>query len=42
VAAAGGAGGTVLVPAEDTPFGRIAVLADPFGATFALIQPPSR
>ena len=42
VAAAGRGGGQVLLPAEDTPFGRIAVLADPFGATFALIQPPSQ
>jgi predicted enzyme related to lactoylglutathione lyase len=28
------------MPAEDTPFGRMGVLSDPFGATFALHQPP--
>lgn len=31
-------GGTVLNPAEDTPFGRIGVAADPFGAPFGLHQ----
>ncbi len=30
-------GGSVLAPAEDTPFGRFAVLADPMGASFAVI-----
>lgn len=34
IAARSGAG--VLMPAEDTGFGRIAVLTDPFGATLAL------
>lgn len=34
-------GGTVLQPAEDTPFGRMGVVADPFGAPFALHQPLS-
>ncbi|MFC4950545.1 VOC family protein [Pseudonocardia sp. GCM10023141] len=33
-------GGTLLVPAEDTPFGRMAVVSDPFGATFSLHQAP--
>ena len=32
------AGGTVVVPAMDTPNGRLAVLADPTGATFSLWQ----
>jgi uncharacterized protein len=31
-------GGQVLRPAEDTPFGRMAVVTDPFGAPFALHQ----
>lgn len=31
-------GGAVLKPAEDTPFGRMGVVADPFGAPFALYQ----
>ncbi len=34
-------GGQVLRPAEDTPFGRMAVVADPFGAPFALHQAPA-
>ncbi len=33
-------GGTVLRPAEDTPYGRMAVVADPFGAPFAIHQAP--
>jgi predicted enzyme related to lactoylglutathione lyase len=40
VEAATARGGRVLMPAEDTPFGRMGVLSDPFGATFALHQPP--
>ena len=36
---AAAAGGEVRVPAFDTPFGRIAVLSDPFGATFSVVQP---
>ena len=32
-------GGTVVLPAEDTPYGRIASVADPTGATFKLRQP---
>jgi predicted enzyme related to lactoylglutathione lyase len=31
-------GGTVLRPAEDTPYGRMAVVTDPFGAPFAIHQ----
>lgn len=31
------AGGTVLMPAEDTPYGRLAMAADPTGATFKLV-----
>lgn len=31
-------GGTVLIEPYDTPFGRIAVLADPVGAVFAVID----
>lgn len=40
VAAAEQGGGQVVSPLQDTPFGRIGVLTDPFGATFALIQLP--
>lgn len=32
-------GGVVLGPPQDTPFGRTALLADPFGATFGLHGP---
>ena len=31
-------GGTVLMPAEDTPYGRLAVAADPTGAIFRLVS----
>ena len=37
LAAARDAGGSVVAGPDDGPFGRIAVLADPFGATFAVI-----
>jgi predicted enzyme related to lactoylglutathione lyase len=33
------AGGTVHTAPQDTPFGRFAVLADPWGATFEVMQP---
>jgi len=33
------AGGTVIRSPQDTPFGRTALLADPFGATFGLHGP---
>ena len=36
------AGGHVCVPPFDTPFGRIAVLDDPLGATFSVVQPTKR
>jgi predicted enzyme related to lactoylglutathione lyase len=32
-------GGKVLQPAEDTPYGRLAAVADPTGASFRLLQP---
>ncbi|MCB9157671.1 MAG: VOC family protein [Caldilineaceae bacterium] len=35
------AGGQVRVPAFDMPYGRMAVLSDPFGATFSIVQPPA-
>ena len=31
-------GGRVLMPAMDTPFGRFAVVSDPWGAPFELMQ----
>ncbi|HYZ97489.1 MAG TPA: VOC family protein [Acidimicrobiales bacterium] len=34
-------GGSVVEPAEDTPYGRLARAADPTGTTFKLRQPPS-
>lgn len=40
MAAVTGASGTVLMPAADTAFGRMGVVADPFGAAFSLHQPP--
>ncbi len=39
VAAAEEAGGTVVRPAEDTPYGRLAWLADPQGARFKVMGP---
>ena len=33
-------GGSVVVPAEDTPYGRLATVADPTGINFKLVQPP--
>jgi uncharacterized protein len=33
------AGGTVLQPAQDTPYGRAATASDPAGATFGLTSP---
>ena len=38
VATAGGLGATTVVPPTDIPPGRFAVLADPDGATFAVIK----
>jgi uncharacterized protein len=34
-------GGAVLAPAADTPYGRFALLADPMGATFAVLAVPA-
>jgi uncharacterized protein len=39
VAAVERGGGSVLMPAETTPYGRMAAVADPFGAQFMVIQP---
>lgn len=39
IARAVDAGGKVLMPAEDTPPGRIAALTDQFGARFSIIKP---
>jgi uncharacterized protein len=39
IATATSLGATVVQPAEDTPYGRLAVVTDPTGATFALIGP---
>jgi predicted enzyme related to lactoylglutathione lyase len=33
-------GGEVMLPAEDTPFGRLAAIADPTGATIKLSSLP--
>jgi uncharacterized protein len=33
-------GGSVIMPAEDTPYGRLATVADPAGAIFKLRTPP--
>jgi predicted enzyme related to lactoylglutathione lyase len=32
-------GGTIVVPAEDTPYGRLATATDPTGAQFKLVAP---
>lgn len=39
VARVTGSGGTVLIPAADAPPGRLAALADQFGARFNILQP---
>ncbi|WP_409331218.1 VOC family protein [Trujillonella humicola] len=33
-------GGKVLMPAQDSPYGRFAVVADPWGAAFSVMQLP--
>jgi predicted enzyme related to lactoylglutathione lyase len=38
VAAGTAAGGTLVAPAFDSPYGRLALLADPAGASFAVIE----
>ena len=35
------AGGKVHVPAFDMEYGRMAVIGDPAGAVFSIIQPPT-
>jgi predicted enzyme related to lactoylglutathione lyase len=40
VARASAAGGTVVVPAADTPYGRVAQLTDPAGVPFSVMEPP--
>lgn len=32
-------GGSIVMPAEDSPFGRLAQVADPTGAGFKLVAP---
>ena len=32
-------GGAIVVPAEDTPYGRLATATDPTGAPFKLVAP---
>jgi uncharacterized protein len=34
-------GGSIVQPAEDTPYGRLATAADPSGINFKLLQPPA-
>jgi predicted enzyme related to lactoylglutathione lyase len=36
-----GSGGRVIRPAEDSPYGRMAVVADDQGAVFSLIATPA-
>jgi hypothetical protein len=38
VAAVEAKGGTVTMPPEDTPFGRFAIVEDPWGASFEVLQ----
>jgi predicted enzyme related to lactoylglutathione lyase len=40
VATTQAAGGTVAMPAQDTEFGRFAVVGDPWGAPFSVMQAP--
>ena len=35
-------GGSVGVPAFDTPYGRMAVIVDPYGAVFSIVQLPAQ
>jgi hypothetical protein len=42
VRAVSAAGGRVIQPPRDSPYGRIAVVTDDQGATFSLISPPPR
>ena len=38
VTAVEGAGGRVLMPAQDSPYGRFAVVGDPWGAAFSVME----
>jgi predicted enzyme related to lactoylglutathione lyase len=40
VSAVESAGGKVVMAAQDTPFGRFAVVEDPWGAAFSVMQEP--
>jgi predicted enzyme related to lactoylglutathione lyase len=42
VSAVKSGGGKVIQDAIDTPYGRLAVVADPWSAVFAFIQPPNK
>ena len=35
------AGGQVMVPPFDMAYGRMAVIADPYGATVSIVKPPA-
>jgi predicted enzyme related to lactoylglutathione lyase len=35
-------GGAVFLEPMDSPYGRMAIVADPFGAMFAVLQPPPK
>jgi predicted enzyme related to lactoylglutathione lyase len=37
IAAIEAAGGAVVIPAEDTPYGRLAAVTDPTGAMFKIV-----
>ncbi len=39
VAGVDSGGGSVVMKAEDTPYGRTAVVADPWGVRFAVMNP---
>jgi uncharacterized protein len=41
VAAVAARGGKVVTPAEDTPFGRFAIVEDPWGAAFEVMADPA-
>ncbi|WP_324275757.1 VOC family protein [Blastococcus brunescens] len=41
VAAVEARGGKVVTPAEDTPFGRFAIVEDPWGAPFEVMEDPA-
>ena len=38
VAAVEAAGGSVLMAAQDSPYGRFAVVGDPWGAAFSVME----